>query len=306
MALNNYILETQRLLHDPAAAYFSTTDLTAYINTGRSEIAIAGQCVRVLLSGTIVSCAVSVGGSNYVNPSVSFSSPSGGTGAVGQLSVGVGGAITSCLMIAGGSGFDPAATATVSDPASAGVGTGAVLTPTVAGANMMVINQEVYSFASRNPIAQLTAGVAGIQGVLAIAASWGSTRPALKRRSWDSFQAKWRAWAAGWINNPIVWAQYQQGANGSIYLAPIPANNFNMEWDTYCFPLPLTNDTDPEAIPYPWTDAVPYYAAYRALFNAQRYPDAAAMYAEYQKYLLMARKNSEPPYIPDPYDDGDI
>jgi hypothetical protein len=304
VALANYILETQRLLHDPAAAYFSVADLTAYINTGRSEIAIAGQCVRVLLSGTVSSCAVSAGGTGYsARTGVTFSSASGGTGAAATLTI-ASGVITGVTMLSGGSGFDAAtATATASDP---GGGSGAVLVPTITGSNMMVVGQETYSFASRNPIAQLTSGVAAVHGVLAVAVSWGSTRPALKRRTWDSFQAKWRAWANGWLNNPIIWAQYGQGANGSIYLAPIPTNPFNMEWDTYCNVNALASDLDPEALPYPWTDCVPYYAAYRALFNAQRYPDAQQMYAEYQKYLLTARKNSEPPFIPDPYDDGDI
>jgi len=300
MALNNYILETQRLLHDAAAAYFSVTDLTAYINTGRSEIAIAGQCVRVLCSGYIASVAVSAGGNNYVRPAITFSSPSGGTGAVATPVFTPGGPITAVNVVAPGSGFDPAAVAVVSDT---GGGSGAVLVVTVNAANMMIVGQEVYPFSS---IPTHGAGIGGIHGVLAIAASWGSTRPALKRRSWDSFQAKWRAWANGWLNNPIVWAQYGQGANGSIYLAPIPTNNFNMEWDCYCNVNPLVLDADPEPIPYPWTDAVPYYAAYRALFNAQRYQDSEMMFAEYQKYMLMARKNSDPPFIPDPYDDGDV
>ena len=304
MALNNYILETQRLLHDPAAAYFSVADLTSYINTGRNEIALAGQCVRVLLSGTVSSCAVSAGGAGYsARTGVTFSSASGGTGATATLTI-ASGVITAATMISGGSGFDAAtATAVASDP---GGGSGAVLVPTIAGANMMVVGQEVYTFNSRSSIVQLTPGVSAVAGVLAIAVSWGSTRPALKRRSWDSFQAKWRSWAQGWLNNPIIWAQYGQGVGSSIYLAPIPTNPFNMEWDTYCAVNGLTSDTDPEAIPYPWTDCVPYYAAYRALFNAQRYPDAQQMYAEYQKYLVGAQKISTPPFITDPYDDGDV
>ena len=304
MALNNYILETQRLLHDPAAAYFSVTDLTSYINTGRSEIAIAGQCVRVLISGFVQNTVVNVGGSNYSPATaITYSSPSGGTGAVGVPTIGGGGAITGVTMAAGGSGFDQNTVAVVSDP---GGGINAKVTPIVNGVNLMVVGQEVYTFASRLSQTLITPGANGIQGVLAVAVSWGSTRPALKRRSWDSFQAKWRAWANGWLNNPIIWAQYGQGANGSIYLAPIPTNPFNMEWDTYCNVAALASDSDPEAIPYPWTDCVPYYAAYRAYFNAQRYQDAQQMYTEYQKYLGTARKYSDPPFIPDPYDDGDI
>jgi hypothetical protein len=298
--LNAYITATQRLLHDPSASYFSTGDLTAYINEARNEIAIAGTCVRALISGSIASCAVNAGGSGYVNPVVGFASASGGVGAVATLTV-VGGVITNCTIIAPGSGFDAATTAAV--VTDSGGGSGAVLTPTVAGNNVMVVGQEVYSFASRNAAAQITPGVNAIHGVMSIAVSWGSTKPMLKQRSWNDFQAKWRSWANGWLNNPIVFAQFGQGANGSVYLAPIPAQPFSMDWDTYCVPVALVDDTTPEAIPYPWTDCVKYYAAYLALDNAQRAPDADRMLAGYERCMRTARAHSTPPFIPEPYED---
>jgi hypothetical protein len=299
VALNGYITATQRLLHDPSASYFSLGDLTAYINEARTEIAIAGQCVRALISGSVASCAVANGGSGYSNPVVGFSSASGGVGAVATLTT-VAGVIQSCTIIAPGSGFDAAtATATIADV----TGSGAVLVPSVPGDNSMVVGQEVYTFASRNPAAKLTAGVNAIHGVLSISASWGSTRPMLKQRTWTDFQAKWRSWSNGWLNNPIVWSQYGQGSGGTVYLAPIPSQPFNMDWDTYCTPLPLVDDTTPEAIPYPWTDCVKYYAAYLALDNAQRAPDADRMLAGYDRCLRIARAHSTPPFIPEPYED---
>jgi len=300
VALNAYLAQTQRLLHDPAAIYFSTADLTAYINIARSQAAIESQSVRALISGFVASVAVNAGGTNYsAQTSISFASPSGGTGAVATPTIAAG-VITAVTMVAPGSGFDTGATAVASDPT--GAGHNAVLTPTVSGANMLVIGQEVYTFASRQTQAQLTPGVSAIHGVLSITASWGASRPMLGRKDWTTFQAKYRPWAAGWLNNPVVWAQYGQGAKGSVYLAPIPANAFNMEWDTYCVPIPLVDDTTVEAIPYPWTDAIPYYAAYLAASNAQRAQDASSNFGQYEAFMKRARSMSETPFIPDAYE----
>jgi hypothetical protein len=256
--------------------------------------------VRALISGFIASVAVNAGGTNYsAQTTISFASPSGGTGAVATPTI-ASGVITNATMVANGSGFDPGATAQATDPT--GAGSGAILTASVSGANMMVVGQEVYTFASRQGQAQLTAGVQAIHGVLSVTASWGASRPMLQRKDWTTFQAKYRSWAAGWLNNPVVWAQYGQGANGSLYLAPIPANAFNMEWDTYCVPIALVDDTTPEAIPYPWTDPIPYYAAYLAFSNAQRAQDAAAAFGQYEQFMSRARAMSEVPFIPDAYD----
>jgi hypothetical protein len=256
--------------------------------------------VRALISGFIASVAVNAGGSSYsAQTSISFASPSGGTGAVATPTIG-GGVITAVTVNAPGSGFDTGATAVASDPT--GAGSGALLTPTVSGANMLVIGQEVYTFASRTAQAQLTAGVQAIHGIFNITASWGASRPMLQRKDWTTFQAKYRSWAAGWLNNPVVWAQYGQGANGSVYLAPIPANAFNMEWDTYCVPIPLVTDGTAEAIPYPWTDPIPYYAAYLAAMNAQRAQDASNNFAQYELFMKRARAMSETPFIPDAYE----
>ena len=301
MALNVYISQTQRLLHDPQAQYFSIADITVYINIARSQIAIESQSIRVLISGIVSACPVVVGGANYsAGTTISIAGGSGGTGAVYQPTI-VGGQITATTQIALGSGYDNLTKAIAVDPT--GAGSGAVFAPVVVGLNMMVIGQEVYTFASRNAALQVvTSGqCSAIHGVFSVSCSWGSSKPTLTHTSWGYFQANYRVWANGWLNNPVAWAQYGQGASGSIYLAPIPSSAFSMDWDTYCVPTALNSDTDGEALPYPWTDAVPYYAAYLAYSNAQRPNDATAMLNQYKMYMMRARAFSEPPFIPDPY-----
>jgi len=99
-----------------------------------------------------------------------------------------------------------------------------------------------------------------------------------------------------------VWSQYGQGANGSIYVYPFPSQIMQWDWDTYCLPINLNVDADPEAIPYPWSDAVQFYAAYLAYYNSQRRSDGDAMFAVYEQFMKRARANSEPDYVPDPYE----
>lgn len=301
MGLNSYLQQTQRLLHDPQAQYFLTADLTAFINIARSQIAIESQSIRVLISGYVDSVAVTAGGASYASSStISLAGGSGGVGAVFTPTI-VGGAITLATKVAPGSGFDAATVATLVDPT--GAGSGATLVPTVLGQNLMVVGQEVYTFASRNAAAQLTPGVQAIHGVFSIAASWGSSKPTLGRKSWGEFQAKYRAWANGWLNNPVAWAQYGQGAAGTVYLAPIPSSAFSMDWDAFCVPIALNSDSDTEALPYPWTDAVPYYAAYLALANAQRSGDSESMFQQYGIFMRRGRALSETPFIPSQYDE---
>lgn len=225
MALNAYLTQVQRLLHDPSAQFYATTDLTDYINEARGMVAGEGQCVRVL-------------------------------------------------------------------------------TPSGPGQNQTVQGQEVYTFAAINALNILGSGVASIQGVISISISWGSMKPTLRQRDWSAFQAYLRSYNTGLQNFPSDWSQYAQGVNGSVYFWPIPSQVSPMDWDCYCLPINLAADTDPEAIPYPWTTAIKYYAAKLAFFNAQRFEDSDRMAGEYDKAMKKARAMSEPPFVPDMYDGG--
>lgn len=153
--------------------------------------------------------------------------------------------------------------------------------------NQTVLGQEVYNFSTINPVIQANfPGVDSIMGVITIAVNQGTTlKPVLDQMAWSAFQAYLRSYNVGIESYPTVWAQYSQGARGSVYVWPIPSGAFSMDWDCYCLPSVLTSDSSPEAIPYPWTDAIPFYAAYKAYLNAQRPADAQAMWAEFVKFM---------------------
>ena len=64
---------------------------------------------------------------------------------------------------------------------------------------------------------------------------------------------------------------------GSFYLYPPPNATYQLEFDCFCLPQDMRLDNSiPEVIPQPWTDAVKYMAAQLAYmelgnFNAARY-----------------------------------
>lgn len=158
-------------------------------------------------------------------------------------------------------------------------------------------NQEVYKFSDWNALVQETMPQA--QSVLScrslsvgIGGRWaqddlgnwsikgGSWKPMWRNLVWTDFQARFRIYGGtfmGTISEPGWWTQYGAGPIGSVYLAPIPTQSLPMEVDLHVIPMPLLTDNDPEPIPYPWTDAVSYWAAVLCLLQQQRTQDAAAM-----------------------------
>lgn len=175
-----------------------------------------------------------------------------------------------------------------------------VLPPSGLGQNQTVLSQEVYNFSTVNTLIQSTnPGVQSVLGVITIAVSQGTTlKPVLDQKAWSEFQAIYRSYNIGLENYPTVWAQYGQGESGSVYMWPIPSGAYPMDWDCYCTPIDLASDSDPEAIPYPWTDAIPYFAAYLAFSNAQRPADADRMMQQYDVFMRRGTAFSNQVFIP--------
>ena len=171
-----------------------------------------------------------------------------------------------------------------------------------------VPNQEVYPFSAWNALAQEI--IPGTQQVLAcrslavgIGGKWqqdsntgqwaiigGSWKPLWRRLVWTDFQARFRIYGRtfmGVLSEPGWYAQYGEGPIGSLYLAPIPTQAMPMEVDLTVIPTPLLTDNDPEPIPYPWNDAVFYWAAVLCLLQQQRREDAGAMTTLFNSDLPM-------------------
>jgi hypothetical protein len=170
-----------------------------------------------------------------------------------------------------------------------------------------VANQEIYPFSAWDALVQQ--GLPGVKCVLAvrslaIAIGVGGWKPMWRRIAWSDFQARFRIYNGtyyGVISEPGWYAQYGEGAYGSLYLAPIPSTAMPMELDLSCVPLPLLTDNDPEPIPYPWTDAVSYWAAVLALMQQQRREDATAMATMFNTDMPFAAAVVCPQMIQTPY-----
>lgn len=176
----------------------------------------------------------------------------------------------------------------------------------------LVAAQRVYPFTSIS-----LSGAAGVQGVLNARMLWyqvGQGQKMIRPRPWEWFGLYELNTAVPKSGAPKVWAQYGQGAEaqavpfpvegGSLYISPLPDTVYTCPVDCVCYPIPLVDDTTPEAIPYLWTDAVPYYAAYLALLSAQtgvRTQEAQGMFKLYSEFVQRARRASTPSVLPGIY-----
>jgi hypothetical protein len=174
-----------------------------------------------------------------------------------------------------------------------------------------VMGTNNYTFASVNTG---TSSVTGIAGIINIRSMWygvGSGKQWVTPRPWEWF-GQFNFNTAVPVNGaPVTWSQFAQGAapntggtasaqsafGGSFYIDPVPDQVYTLYLDCVCFPIALVNDTTVEALPYLWTDAVPFYAAYYALLSAQmqaRRADAEAYFNFYETFIERARRFSNP------------
>jgi hypothetical protein len=153
--------------------------------------------------------------------------------------------------------------------------------------------QEVYPFADWISLVQNV--MPGAESILhcnslAVSIGPGGWKPVWRRIPFVDFQARFRIYNGtfyGWISEPGWFAQYGRGPAAALYLAPIPSTSQPMEVDLNIIPAQLLNDSDPEPIPFPWSDSVSYWAATLALLQQQRREDAAAMAALFNNDLPM-------------------
>jgi hypothetical protein len=113
----------------------------------------------------------------------------------------------------------------------------------------------------------------------------------LENRNWDWFNFYWLGFAAPPPGPPAAWAPREIGQGGSFYIGPAPDNGgpYSLLIDGVWSPDSLVSDTTPEAIPYPWIDAVQFYAAFKAFLDAQRKADAGDVYTVYENTMQRAR-----------------
>jgi hypothetical protein len=116
----------------------------------------------------------------------------------------------------------------------------------------------------------------------------------LEDRNWDWFNFYWLGIAAPYPGPPKAWCPFTAGTGGSFYVGPKPTAIFALQIDGVWSPINLATDLDPEAIPFPWTDAVQYYALYLAYTDSQRSKDASDAFGVYEQFMKRARGGVTP------------
>jgi len=296
MALNDYLRQTQRFLREANQELINPGDLIDYCNRARREVAMRSQAIRILtpISGQVVSCSVTNGGSGYTNPVVVISPPDfpsgsgpfpNGLQATGLASL-QGTTISSVDIQIGGYGYYQP-TVTITDPH----GTGFSGTLQVSPINLLAQGQEVYPFSS----VDLTAfpGVQSVYWVRRASIIFSNWRYSTRVYSFTTYNAQIRTFPFQYQYAPFFCAQFGRGTGGSFYMYPQPSQAYQLEWDCQCLPSDLTDDTSPEAIPMPFTEAVPYFTAHLGFLELQNY-NAAQYYlklfdeyiSRYSKYTL--------------------
>lgn len=207
-SLTTYVTATQRLLHDANQAFWTTPELTDYINAARNKVAAATGCVR------------------YLDTSIS-----------------------------------------------------------------LIAGQEQYAFSS-------FAHAGATIDVFGVTLIWGNERISLQFKPWTEFTAFLRPWVQ-FQQAPMVWTKY---GSGSIYVGPKPDQTYSTEIDTIETPSALVDNTTVEQLIYPYTEAVPYYAAYMAKHKEQSYAEANVFLGEFARKVREAVVSAQMRRIRDIYD----
>lgn len=182
-----------------------------------------------------------------------------------------------------------------------------------------------YNFSAINIGVAATTGLQGVINVRRLSYNVASGQKWFSPRAWQYFDYYF-------LNNPVPqsgppneWAQLGAGSSGqgsitgqgagtmssgNFYLDPLPDLIYTLNCDCVAYPIALATDTDVEAIPFLWSDAVSYFAAYLALLSSQtsaRQADAERMFGYYTTFVKRARQFANPsvqqgiyPQTPDP------
>ena len=282
ITLSSYITTVRRLLHDSTGKYYTDAQLTDYINTARSAVCADTKCNRQLQTinlsqglerynyGSVTGFIVSAGGTGFITtPGVVLTPAVGdpGTGAAGTATLSAG-AVSVINATAGGSGY--LAAPSVSFSGGGGVN---------ANASATIVQANTYD-------------------ILNVYLTWGNTRFQLDWMAFSEFSTKIRCWTT-FQSRPTVFSTYGQGA---FFVGPVPDQPYICELDTSLNPTALVNSTDVESsIVFPYTEPVPYYAAFVAKLQEQSMEDSKKFDLLYSQMMTRAVGRSFTRRLPSMY-----
>jgi hypothetical protein len=256
----------------------------------RDATAMRAQAIRRLtpIAAGLVSASVTSPGHGYTNPTVTINPPDFPDGLPGYpngrqataLATMLGGQITAVDIQDGGAGYQVTPTITINDP----TGSGAVAVATPIKYNQIIQGQESYNWSDIDT--SMFPGVGPVFWIQSVAIIYANWRYAPQYASFSKYQAKIRTYTtSSYQYVPAFFSQYGRGANGSFYMYPPPSQTYPVEYDCLCLPINLVDDTTPEALPLPWTDAVKFYAAAMCYLDIQNANKAREYFQLYDDFM---------------------
>lgn len=304
---HDYLKQVQRLLREQKQEFSNMDDLLAYINIARREVAGRTQCIRRLtpISGQIISFNLLTPGSGYVNPVVTITTPDFPSGKIPDpnglqataAALQVGGVITDVIVLNGGNGyFQPIVTITD----ATGPGIGATATANLSPMNLLAQGQEQYPFS--DIYLGDWPGVDCVHMIMGVSVIYTNYRYSLPMYAFSVYQAMIRQYPYQYQYVPSFASQQGQGAGGVFFFFPLPSQIYQIEFDCFCLPQDMRLDNSiPEAIPQPWTDAVPYMAAQLGFQELQNLNAAAYYEKMFDKRTLGYSQQARPGRMTNPY-----
>jgi len=273
--LSSYITEVQRLLHDANSVFWSTSELTDYINDARERVARDTGCLRTLqitatpISNTGVAATIWTAGATVTAGQFIFNN-------IFIYEVTVGGVLDSTPPPYPDSGYTfPPSTPFANGTATLQYSGPAEIIPyaTIAtGTTLDILNVNIY---------------------------WGNSRLPLRYLPWSNFNAQLRYWQ-NYVGRPVCFSVYGQN---TIYIGPVPDQAYVVEIDSTILPtaLSLSSPNVNDQIQDPYTTPVAFYAAYKAKYKEQSYGEAEIYKQEYNKQVQAVLNSVYTRRIPDPY-----
>ena len=273
--LSSYITEVQRLLHDANAVFWTTSELTDYINDARERVARDTGCLRTLqitatpISNTGVPATIWTAGATVTAGEFVFNN-------IFIYEVTVSGVLGSTSPPYPASGYTfPPSTPFTDGTATLQYSGPAEIIPyaTIAtGTTLDILNVNIY---------------------------WGNSRIPLRYLPWSNFNAQLRYWQ-NYVGRPVCFSVYGQN---NIYIGPVPDQAYVVEIDSTILPtaLSLSSPNANDQIQDPYTTPVAFYAAYKAKYKEQSYGEAEIYKQEYAKQVQAVLNSVYTRRIPDPY-----
>lgn len=158
-----------------------------------------------------------------------------------------------------------------------------------------LVGVERYSFAYANDyLRKFFTGYKSVIDLVDVSVNWsGSTRPTMSWVPWDELQAYARAYSVGVFSYPVMYSTNGDGEAAQVWLFPVPSFVCEMEWDAICIPADLNTDSDYDAIPDPFADAVKFYAAALCYYGRQQPGSANIMLDEFGRHAGLDRVASD-------------